>query len=484
MAEVGKTVDVRLPEQAWEHFREYPGNVRVKVRTKGMRQTKQSVIQKEIDMIESESTVAGVLKAAADAQERWNGKECFAEVVFDGPQPSREGGNHFFVDYRIREAGNVTFGVMTDAQELAPEIRCSHTNILGRGYSGYVELQPTAKKEQAEEEQRQEWNPVMQSFRVGCRSNAPWVGRWTEYFCRHQKPAISRNVLSDETALEGGARVGWGGPWVHTVGLTSESRNADAVTDEHRGWLRECGEDSSIGKFESHTLSWESAYDRRTFHTDSELRSNYPHPTGGYGVWTSLKASGSFAGLQASSGFDTLRAETKTHKLWNLANMAVASLCFRFGGMYSATPAHLSHRMYIERDVVRGHPRVGEVMRPPSAPEGRDAGLRGGSMLAAASLGLAAPLPVPGLPKGLLGVHTYLDVGTVAAEPRGEQTWEDTIARGSAASAGVGLMLTALPVFGQMGRLELNAGVNVPLPGSLASQRDFSGVRLGLSWVV
>eukprot|EP01062_Namystynia_karyoxenos_P067330 TRINITY_DN61265_c0_g1_i1.p1 TRINITY_DN61265_c0_g1~~TRINITY_DN61265_c0_g1_i1.p1 ORF type:complete len:542 (+),score=167.66 TRINITY_DN61265_c0_g1_i1:82-1626(+) len=502
-----KLVDVRLTDAMMERFVSYPGKVVVKVRPSGLKRTRMSVLQAEIDDIERHGTVADVLRATERARARWMAKDCFSDVRVLGPAPSSEGGGLFFMDVAFREANSTSLGVFMDAQAQAPEIRFTRNNLLGRGYTGYFEAQSQASTQGGEAAEAAEGVAAaaqglpnvhfFPSFRAGLRSSSPWLGDWAEYSARRQRPYVSRNEASDETILEGGTQVGFStGPLQHTVGLGSEWRTLKAGSEAGERSLRAAGEGDSLGDSQAHSLSWAASIDRRSPFPDPAARERYPHPAGGWAAWASLRASGAPVGLAGPGGVDAVRWEAKLHKLFSLGNWLALSCAGRAAGVHCAGDAvpRLNDRLYIESDVVRGYKRVGAVIPSAQGAEaagaGRaDAGLRGADLLLAGSLSLSCPLAAV-VPRGMFAVHAFVNAGTAAMRPRGgerfsEQKWEAALQAGSAASCGVGLVVTAIPIFGTMGRLELNAAAELPV-GSVTSGRggDFQRYKFGLNWAL
>lgn len=213
-----------------------------------------------------------------------------------------------------------------------------------------------------------------------------------------------------------------------------------------------------------------------------------------------MRASGAAVGLTspAAGGVDGFRVDGRFHRLFSLGRWLTLSCGLRAGG--ATQPARLNDRFYIEGDVVRGRRRVGELITPlisppppPAAADGAAAdgagGLRGGDALVAASVSLSAPLAVPPVPKGVLAVHAFANAAAVADAPAGglsaePAAWQQAFRVGAAASYGVGLIVTALPMLGTMGRLEFNFCRDVPIAGQSAQPADFKKWKFGLLWQV
>lgn len=433
------------------------------------------------------------------------GMQCFRDVTLAGFSPSAEGGQMMFVDVKFRESDGFSLGVFTDAQRMAPEVKFSQNNMFGRAFSGYVEFSPKGSSggavgggmdgDGADDAGGTGWMgnaagrvPMPTSlslFRIGLRSYKPWLGQYAEYSASRQRPWITRNDASDETVTQAGASTSFGGAVQNTFGISSQWREVQARTPEKEELLRQCGETESNRKDEVHGITWDLTTDRRRYHSDPDMRQVYPHPVGGWAAWCSLRGSGDTVGMGSDGGVDGVRWEARLHRLFPVGRWLTLSCGLRAGAMHS--PPHrklaLSDRFYAEKDVVRGWGRVGETL---SAGD-RDAGLRGGDALCAASASVSCPLAVGPLPKGMFAAHAFANAASVVNSPTGDDrgdwpAWDKALRRGAAASYGVGVVITALPMLGTMGRLEFNASQDFPITGSVGRQADFRRWSFGLQW--
>ena len=266
-----------------DSFINYPGEIRVKVRTKGLRKTKFSVIESDIRSIERETTTIGVLRALEAAKERWGRLDCFTDISVDGFSPSSEGGSNLFTDIRFTEGGSMSLGVFTDAQRVAPEFKYSQKNIMGLAYNADIDVTLNASQ---------------YLFRTGVKSHNSNYGISTEYSACREKITHTRNSASDEWILGGGTQL-----YLSPIKLLgSELNHSFAINTSQRKLLlqqdvnvKRVDDDllESLGESQHNSFRYDFGFDRRKY----DPTSGYNHPVAGFALWGNILASGKYLGI-------------------------------------------------------------------------------------------------------------------------------------------------------------------------------------------
>ena len=331
----------------------------MKVRVRGLNTTNTALIEDEVRSIEAQRDVAGVLEKLVDAKDRWAGMDCFRDISFEGFSPSADSANQVFADIRFVEGDKMTLGIFTEANKVAPEIRFNKNNLFGRGYSIFMDMQPSKSvgvvipTEAAGATLFSPFRSLLQNafpslntllergagyclsttslFKVGLKSAKPAYGNFTEYSIGRTKEGHTRNKYSDEWVMDTQATVGFGSVVRQTVSLFSRQRSLKN------------SETNKVKNTELNGFHYDATVDQRQYRA--------AQPSAGWAAWLSLQCAGKYAGLPSSSpsAADLFKFEARSHHITPITHNVSLHLQTKFGTISTPTGGvHMNDRFFVE----------------------------------------------------------------------------------------------------------------------------------------
>lgn len=471
--------DVNLTPELYERFIRSNARIRPHVALEGLKRVQSGLLNKEVDRIRSCRSVGELLHLVEEGRDRWMRMGLFNKVDynFEAVTTTSTTGDllvKFFIDERKAKQ---EFSVFT-SDSGAPELRFKLWNLLGRGYS--VEANFVPKSQSAH------------SWHFSARTPNPWLGDHFEISC-----GINKNLFSLRPA---------DGERVEELKATLESHRKNSSQALVWGWNRR-----QLAARDPHTLPpkvsrdigpltqkvflrHEYRFSRVFHHVHPLLYQMYPLPIAGTDVHLSNEISGGPFGGDVSK----LTQELSFTRHVPLHPLLSFSLQGRLGCVWNlGHDSFLNDRLFLGWRNIRGFESVGPSTLSPEWREGANPwdviryAAVGGNALWALSSSLNFPLPfIP--TNGVLACHLFANVGNNCWIPTLkdlQNRWKELF-HGPAASVGAGLVLTQVPILGNIfpsGRLEFN--VQVPVQwrdGSLdfnaSNPSLFRRFRFGLIW--
>lgn len=458
--------NVVITDAQWESLWELPVTVHTKFT--GLTHTHPSVVAKDVASFRSSATIGEASLHMQSALQHWNELGLFRSASFRF-EPTVGGTSRDVCLHITVEEGRSkrTLSVTQSENGTAPAVTFGLRNVAGGRYSlegSYVP--PTIGQH---------------SWSMSLISNVPWLGRTASYSVNlrtEQRTMLPVEVdRIQEVKMESrGSDSAW------TFGLrrlVSATRDPTAVP---RSLLDSLVQHSKV--FLRHELRSR----RVRTHSDPDAYVRYPLPIGGQEATLSSETCGILGGFPCFQ-----KCEFQGSKYWCPLPWLSLQWSLRLGIVVPlfGTSIPLADRLFLSWRHVRGYKSIGPTtldLRPGEEPVSRLAAT-GGNTLWATSL--SANMPFFLLPQnGLVATHCFVNVGNLKlVQSWGELTdvrkWWST----AAGSYGCGLVLTRLPLLGEMpfGRLEFNCSVplsslsggggQTPLDGRL-----FDRFKFGLVW--
>lgn len=449
----------------------------VHVKVTGLSRIDRKVVDKLISHVVSSATIGDAVREADQAVSQWLAAGLFKRADYSLEPPQEATNRDVVVHFRVEEGRpQRSIGVFTSEAAL-PEVRVGLSNLFGGKYSIQGTYVPPASK--------------LHSWSLAVSSLVPWLGRSTEYSIGARTEAKTlhpadvervEEIKATTRTQEGAFEIGF-------------QRRTMAARDSHR-IPRELLRD-----FVTHGkgfLRHEVHVDRTVKHQHPLLFDMYPLPVSGFDVSMISELCGSFLG--GTSCFH--KWECLGTRYWPVGPFCSLQWSAKLGSVAPLTPnsrVPLNDRLFLSQRHVRGYKSIGPSTFDLFTDAATGEGCRmtryaptGGNALAASSLSFNFPFLL--FPRnGMVAMHAFVDGGSLrwvrrASELLDVQAWRDS----AKASAGFGLVITRLPLIGQIynGRFELNVSVPLSvgsngLPGLRATTPDaqlFDTVKFGLTW--
>eukprot|EP00667_Euglena_gracilis_P007929 EG_transcript_8016 len=506
-----------VPHISWDmvnRFRAYTEPVTVEVAHSGLERTHPSVVQEQLAMVGTATSVQEYLDLADEAIAQWSHLGIFRSISFDvnpHSDPAVAKGFRAVAHFEENLGWSAAARLHLHKESFLPYIQLSWDNVFGRAWSSQVFAGGAGPGRQ------------LGGLRWGTRSG--WMGlEWWLALWQRLRPPADHALGCAERALQLQYYVttpyidGWG----HQVSVGLEHRQLQPPEGLD---LRRVGELArSLKGYVRHILHYDTVMEMvnpvaedfgmpvggSAMELDSEyavvsgddqihqfskheLRSSWYIPLFSDPQWnvTIHPEKGAAAPPNTSAPDGALQDVTVTVE--QPRHYAVLGLFLRLGYILSSRGiVPHDERLFLTNNSVRGYGVIGPGS--PNAPrEGEEAPalephpVTGGNVLAAVTADLSMPLPDL-LPDGLTFAHCFWNAGNVDFVPdRAQQTprWLLDFLRTSKGSVGFGFVFGYLPLLGHLGRVEANVSWPLDLLGRPYKPADsavFQRYKLGLTW--
>ncbi|ORC90245.1 putative Tob55 [Trypanosoma theileri] len=445
--------------------------IRTHVRMRGIEKIHPRVISRDLEAIKRSETIAEITNNMNEAKTRWTHMGFFRSVKFN-LEPTFDGeANDVCVHIDVEESRPTkSIGVFT-TETIVPELTFSLENIFGARYSLTGNYVPPTSRTHAI------------SFSV--RSNVPFLGQTAEYYIGERSENKTFHPASSEKVEEIRAT-----SKNEKNGFSSELsigfQRRLLVSKEKRKLSNDLLDDfkKTLKGFIRHDLALSNA----EYHADPFLCNMYPLPING----GQLSLKNELAGGPLGGQFTFIKSELQTAKYWPLGPFFSFQWNLKLAGIWSYNQGRipLNDRLFLSSCHVRGFKSIGPSTIENVKKEGGRFAATGGNALWATSMSINFPfLFFPN--NGMAAMHLFANIGNLKMVKSHIELMDiGEWLRTSAASMGLGIVVTRIPLFGVApnGRLELNFSVPVGIDktGNIRFENGnknlFDRIKFGLTW--